>query len=72
MRKERWDNKTMLEAMLLNAVKSLIASELQSLGQEHVDEALKNNLSDEQMEMLDKVVDAMPDNTFTTIKEFFT
>ena len=61
----------MLEAMLLNAVKSLIASELQSLGQEHVDEALKNNLSDEQMEMLDKVVDAMPDNTFTTIKEFF-
>ncbi len=71
MRKERWDNKTMLEAMLLNAVKSLIASELQSLGQEHVDEALKNNLSDEQMEMLDKVVDAMPDNTFTTIKEFF-
>ena len=72
MRKERWDNKTMLEAMLLNAVKSLIASELQSLGQEHVDEALKNNLSDEQMEMLDKVVDAMPDNTFKTIKEFFT
>jgi hypothetical protein len=59
-----------METILLNLFKSLIVSEAQSLAKEHVEEAINDNLDEEQRELLDSVVDMMPDNSFKSLKEF--
>ena len=59
-----------MEALLLNMIKSLVIDKAQSLAQEHVQEAIDNNLSDDQKHVLDAVVDAMPDNGFKSVKDF--
>ena len=61
----------MLEVMLLNTIKSLVVSEAQSLVTDHVEKALKENLSEEHLHALDAVVDAMPENSFKSVKDLF-
>ncbi len=61
----------MLEVLLLNTIKSLVASKAQSLVTDHVQEALSDNLNAEQLHALDAVVDAMPENTFKSVKDLF-
>tara|TARA_R100000152_G_C6670455_1_gene106913 strand:+ start:234 stop:401 length:168 start_codon:yes stop_codon:yes gene_type:complete len=51
-------------------IKSLVIDKAQSLAQEHVQEAIDRNLSDDQKHVLDAVVDAMPDNSFKSVKDF--
>ena len=60
----------MLPALLLNVVQSLIVDKAQSLGKEHVADAIERNLDEDQKKMLDDVVDMMPDNQFKTFKDF--
>tara|TARA_R100000656_G_scaffold55702_1_gene43720 strand:- start:144 stop:320 length:177 start_codon:yes stop_codon:yes gene_type:complete len=57
--------------MLLNTIKSLVVSEAQNLVTDQVQEALKENLSEEHLHALDAVVDAMPENTFKNVKDLF-
>ena len=61
----------MLETLLLNTIKSLVLDKAQSLAKEHVQDAIDRNLNDEQKHALDAVVDAMPDNSFKSVKELF-
>jgi len=59
----------MLEAMLLNVIKGLVMDKAQDLATDHVQKAIDDNLSDDQKVALDAVVDAMPDNSFKSVKE---
>lgn len=61
----------MLEAMLLNVIKGLVMDKAQDLATDHVQKAIDDNLSDDQKVALDAVVDAMPDNSFKSVKELF-
>ena len=58
----------MLEAMLLNVIKGLVMDKAQDLATDHVQKAIDDNLSDDQKVALDAVVDAMPDNSFKSVK----
>jgi len=57
--------------MLLNTIKSLVVSKAQNLVADQVQEALNENLNAEQLHALDAVVDAMPENSFKSVKELF-
>ncbi len=61
----------MLEALLLNVVKGLVMDAAQDLKDEHVMPMIEEKIGAENMEALDKVVDAMPDNAFKSVKEMF-
>ena len=61
----------MLEVMLLNTIKSLVVSKAQTLVADQVEEALSENLNAEQLHALDAVVDAMPENSFKSVRELF-
>ena len=61
----------MLEALLLNVVKGLVMDTAQDLKDEHVMPMIEEKIGAENMEALDKVVDAMPDNAFKSVKEMF-
>ena len=61
----------MLETMLLNTIKSLVASKAQNLVADQVQQALNDNLNAEQLHALDAVVNAMPENSFKSVKELF-
>lgn len=61
----------MLEAMLLNVIKGLVMDAAQDLKDEHVMPMIEEKVGVENMEALDKVVDAMPDNAFKNVKELF-
>jgi len=61
----------MLEAMLLNVIKGLVMDAAQDLKDEHVMPMIEEKVGAENMEALDKVVDAMPDNAFKNVKELF-
>ena len=61
----------MLEVMLLNTIKSLVVSEAQNLVSDQVQQALNDNLNAEQLHALDAVVDAMPENSFKSVKDLF-
>ena len=61
----------MLEAMLLNSIKSLVVSKAQNLVTDHFEKALEDNLNEEQLHALDAVVNAMPENSFKNVKELF-
>ena len=60
----------MIPALLLNVIKTLIIDKAQDLAAEHVKGAIERNLSYEDKEALDKLVDEMPDNAFKNVKEF--
>ena len=61
----------MLEAMLLNVIKSLVMDKAQSLASDHVDAMIDANFDEDQKKALDAVVDAMPDNSFKSARELF-
>ena len=61
----------MLEAMLLNVIKGLVLDAAQDLKDEHIMPMIEEKVGADNMEALDKVVDAMPDNTFKNVKELF-
>ena len=61
----------MLEALLLNTIKSLVMDKAQSLASDNVEAMIDANFNSEQKEALDKVVDAMPDNSFKSVRELF-
>ena len=60
----------MLTALLLNVIQSLIVDQAQSLAKEHVAKVMEDNLSEDQLKMVDSVVDQMPENSFKSVKEF--
>ena len=59
----------MIPALLLNIIQSLVVDEAQSLAKEHVAKVMEDNLSEDQLKMIDAVVDEMPENTFKSVKE---
>ena len=61
----------MLETLLLNTIKSLVLDKAQSLASDHVEAMIDANLNADQREALDAVVDAMPDNSFKSVRELF-
>jgi len=61
----------MLETLLINTIKSLVLDKAQSLASDHVEAMIDANFNEDQKRALDAVVDAMPDNSFKSIKEMF-
>ena len=61
----------MLETLLLNTIKSLVLDKAQSLASDHVDAMIDANFNEDQRKALDAVVDAMPDNSFKSVRELF-
>ena len=59
----------MIPALLLNIIQSLVVDKAQSLAKEHVAKVMEDNLSEDQLKMIDAVVDEMPENTFKSVKE---
>ena len=62
--------KKMIPALLLNVIQSLVVDQAQSLAKEHVAKVMEDNLSEDQIKMIDAVVDEMPENSFKSVKEF--
>ena len=60
----------MIPALLRNVIQSLVVDQAQSLAKEHVAKVMEDNLSEDQMKMIDAVVDEMPENSFKSVKEF--
>ena len=60
----------MIPALLLNVIQSLVVDQAQSLAKEHVAKVMEDNLSEDQLKMVDSVVDQMPENSFKSVKEF--
>jgi divalent metal cation (Fe/Co/Zn/Cd) transporter len=58
----------MIETILLNLVKNLVVSEATDLVGDTVQQAIDDNLDEDQKQMLDKAVEAMP-NDFKNIKD---
>ena len=58
----------MIETILLNLVKNLVVSEATDLVGDTVQKAIDENLDEDQKQMLDKAVEAMP-NDFKNIKD---
>lgn len=58
----------MIETILLNLVKNLVVSEATDLVGDTVQKAIDENLDEGQKQMLDKAVEAMP-NDFKNIKD---
>ncbi len=59
----------MIPALLLNVIQSLIVDEAQSLAKEHVTKVMEDNLSADQLKLIDTCVDEMPENAFKSVKE---
>jgi len=49
----------------------LVLDKAQSLASDHVEAMIDANFNEDQKRALDAVVDAMPDNSFKSIKEMF-
>ena len=60
----------MIPALLLNVIQSLVVDQAQSLAKEHVAKVMEDNLSEDQITLIDAVVDEMPENSFKSVKEF--
>ena len=60
----------MVASLLLNVIQSLVVDQAQSLAKEHVAKVMEDNLSEDQIKMIDAVVDEMPENSFKSVKEF--
>ena len=60
-----------MNALLINVLKSLVMDKAQNLAVEHVTKAIDDNLDDDQKQLLDFVVEEMPDNSFKSIKDLF-
>tara|TARA_R100001594_G_scaffold3242_1_gene12364 strand:+ start:282 stop:470 length:189 start_codon:yes stop_codon:yes gene_type:complete len=60
----------MVASLLLNVIQSLVVDQAQSLAKEHVAKVMEDNLSEDQLKMVDAVVDQMPENSFKSVKDF--
>ena len=60
----------MVASLLLNVIQSLVVDQAQSLAKEHVAKVMEDNLSEDQLKMVDSVVDQMPENSFKSVKDF--
>ena len=60
----------MVASLLLNVIQALVVDQAQSLAKEHVAKVMEDNLSEDQLKMVDAVVDQMPENSFKSVKEF--
>ena len=60
----------MIPGLLLNIIQSLVVDKASTLAKEHVEKVMSDNLSEDQIKMIDSVVDQMPDNSFKSVKEF--
>jgi hypothetical protein len=60
----------MVASLLLNVIQSLVVDQAQSLAKEHVSKVMEDNLSEDQLKLIDACVDEMPENTFKSVKEF--
>ena len=60
----------MIPGLLLNVIQSLILDKATDLGKQHVEKVMSDNLSEDQIKMIDSVVDQMPENSFKSVKEF--
>ena len=61
----------MVPALLLNVIQSLVVDSASSLAKEHVTKMIEDNLSEDQIKLVDAVVDEMPENCFKSVKELF-
>ena len=61
----------MVPALLLNVIQSLIVDSASTLAKEHVTKIMKDNLSEDQIKLVDSAGDQMPENRFKSVKEMF-
>lgn len=61
----------MVPALLLNVIQSLIVDSASTLAKEHVTKIMEDNLSEDQIKMIDSVVEEMPENNLSKVKDFF-
>ena len=60
----------MIGGLLLNVIQSLIADQASTLAKEHVTKIIEDNLSADQIKIIDEAVDLMPENSFKSVKDF--
>ena len=61
----------MVPALLLNVIQSLIVDSASTLAKDHVTKMISDNLSEDQIKMIDAVVEEMPENNLKSVKDFF-
>ena len=59
----------MVASLLLNVIQSLVVDSASTLAKDHVTKMMEDNLSEDQIKMIDAVVDEMPENSFKSVKE---
>ena len=59
----------MVASLLLNVIQSLVVDSASTLAKEHVTKMMEDNLSEDQIKMIDAVVDEMPENSFKSVKD---
>jgi len=59
----------MVASLLLNVIQSLVVDKASTLAKDHVTKMMEDNLSEDQIKMIDAVVEEMPDNNFKTVKD---
>tara|TARA_R100000152_G_C6741521_1_gene165311 strand:- start:90 stop:278 length:189 start_codon:yes stop_codon:yes gene_type:complete len=60
----------MVASLLLNVIQSLVVDSASTLAKDHVTKMMEDNLSEDQIKMIDAVVDEMPENSFKSVKDF--
>ena len=61
--------KQMVASLLLNVIQSLVVDSASTLAKDHVTKMMEDNLSEDQIKMIDAVVDEMPENSFKSVKD---
>lgn len=59
----------MVASLLLNVIQSLVVDSASTLAKDHVTKMMEDNLSEDQIKMIDAVVEEMPENSFKSVKD---
>ena len=59
----------MVASLLLNVIQSLVVDKASTLAKDHVTKIMEDNLSEDQIKMIDAVVEEMPENSFKSVKD---
>ena len=59
----------MVASLLLNVIQSLVVDSASTLAKDHVTKMMEDNLSEDQIKMIDAVVEEMPENNFKSVKD---
>lgn len=59
----------MVASLLLNVIQSLVIDKASTLAKDHVTKMMEDNLSEDQIKMIDAVVEEMPENNFKSVKD---